>query len=455
MIDPTLPRPTAPLVDGQARPTREWYDFLRQAFESFEGDAAMQAQIAEAMARIDALELSENATLKGTESVRIAGTLASGLVQFRLAGDEQSPPATSYYGTESGGEKGWHAVADALDVAADELTKVVDSDTGIITFGLADVTPAAGGTLQLTGFDGKGRLSERGDATTDDLPEGGDNLYFTDERAAAAAPVQSVNDKTGAVTLSASDVGAQPAAANLTSWAAIAPSEKQDAGFITGTSATVRLHNSTGSSSAGAIWITATPTLSYRIDGVQVFAVTSGGNFVPDPDNTRNLGSSSARWANAWVASGVINPSDAREKTPVRPLTEAEIAAAIELGGEIGIYQWLAMIAEKGEEGARLHVGMTVQRAIEIMESHGLDPFRYGFICYDEWGELPELWEDIPAQIDGEGNEVSPATLFLVQGHRPAGNRYSFRPDELLAFIARGLAYRLDAIEQRLATAGL
>lgn len=43
--------------------------------------------------------------------------------------------------------------------------------------------------------------------TTTDVPEG-TNLYYTDARAAAAAPVQSVNAKTGTVTLTAADVGA-------------------------------------------------------------------------------------------------------------------------------------------------------------------------------------------------------------------------------------------------------
>jgi hypothetical protein len=35
-----------------------------------------------------------------------------------------------------------------------------------------------------------------------------------------------------------------------------------------------------------------------------------------------------------------------------------------------------------------------VQRAIEVMESHGLDPMRYGFICYDQWPESVEEIED-------------------------------------------------------------
>lgn len=97
------------------------------------------------------------------------------------------------------------------------------------------------------------------------------------------------------------------------------------------------------------------------------------------------------------------------------------------------MYQWLAMIEAKGDD-ARLHVGMTVQRAIQIMQSQGLDPMRYGFVCYDQWSEAPE-------ELDGD----------VVQEHRTAGDRYSFRMDELLAFIARGAAHRLRDVEHRLA----
>lgn len=45
------------------------------------------------------------------------------------------------------------------------------------------------------------------EGTTDNLLEGSSNLYFTTQRASAAAPVQSVAGKTGAVSLLKSDVG--------------------------------------------------------------------------------------------------------------------------------------------------------------------------------------------------------------------------------------------------------
>ncbi len=181
---------------------------------------------------------------------------------------------------------------------------------------------------------------------------------------------------------------------------------------------------------------------------------------IPITDNGVSWGTSASRWSVIYAATGTINTSDAREKTEVRPFTSSELAAAAALGSEIGIYQWLSMLSEKGE-AARQHIGMTVQRAIEIMRSHGLDPFAYGFICYDEWPELTEIRNEWPAQpevVDDFGvvvSEAKEAGFEVVQEFRAAGNRYSFRMDELLAFIARGLSHRLSEIERRLDSAGL
>lgn len=70
-----------------------------------------------------------------------------------------------------------------FEATPDEL--VVSNPTGSagnVTYGLADVTPVAGGTMKTLTFDGKGRRIEESEATTDDLPEGDDNLYYTDTR---------------------------------------------------------------------------------------------------------------------------------------------------------------------------------------------------------------------------------------------------------------------------------
>jgi len=176
------------------------------------------------------------------------------------------------------------------------------------------------------------------------------------------------------------------------------------------------------------------------------------GHTEPGADNAQTMGSASLRWSVVYAATGTINTSDAREKTDVAPLTAAELAAAADLARAPGTYQWLSAVQAKGAD-ARLHAGLTVQQAIAIMQSHGLDPFRYGFICYDQWPETPEVVNSWPAQdavLDDAGNVVTPAIEAgseITQEYRPAGDRYSFRHDELLLFIARGFAARLDALE--------
>ncbi|MGZ0785857.1 tail fiber domain-containing protein [Pseudomonas saponiphila] len=162
--------------------------------------------------------------------------------------------------------------------------------------------------------------------------------------------------------------------------------------------------------------------------------VRSSGDFQPGDDNLYDIGGAGVRPKTLWAATGAISTSDAREKTVVRGLSKEEVGAAKALAKEIGSYRWLAAIAEKGES-ARDHIGMTVQRAIQVMSSFGLDPFAYGFICHDAWEERIQA-----GPVEGEDPTVV-----------PAGDRYSFRIDELNLFLAAGFEARLAEIESRFA----
>jgi len=103
---------------------------------------------------------------------------------------------------------------------SDAVTNVAGR-TGAVTLAQADIaglttgdSPAfAGLTVDtLSGVVKATSGALAGGASTSDLPEGA-NLYYTDARAAAAAPVQSVAGRTGAVTLAVADVsGAAPLA---------------------------------------------------------------------------------------------------------------------------------------------------------------------------------------------------------------------------------------------------
>ncbi|MEN3238693.1 tail fiber domain-containing protein [Methylobacterium ajmalii] len=154
------------------------------------------------------------------------------------------------------------------------------------------------------------------------------------------------------------------------------------------------------------------------------------GNVMPWTSGATSLGLPYQPWDKVFANTGSIQASDARLKsTPdgnrisqdddwkVTPLTEAEINWAIALASEIGVYVWNDAIAKKGVAGARRHLGVTVQRVIQLALEHGLNPLDYGIVCIDEWDAI----DSGPVQI-------------------PAGERYSLRHDELGMLISRGLA---------------
>lgn len=151
-----------------------------------------------------------------------------------------------------------------------------------------------------------------------------------------------------------------------------------------------------------------------------------------------NLGSPETPWENIFSADGTISTSDARKKTDVRSMTSNELAAAKELAKEIGVYKWLHSIETKGSS-AREHIGLTVQKVIDIMEKNELDPMRYGFVCYDSWEHKPAVYSE-----DEEGNPV------LEEEEVEAGDAYSLRHNELIMFITRGFEERISALEKQL-----
>lgn len=198
-------------------------------------------------------------------------------------------------------------------------------------------------------------------------------------------------------------------------------------------------------------------SIEFWTGGTRRLFIGAGGVTQPGQDNAYSVGSGAFRYTTAFLSSGAISTSDAREKTPVRALTDKEVAAARDLAKEIGFYQFLSAVEEKGAD-ARQHCGMTVQRAIEVLESHGLNPMSYSFICHNTWEretkQHPAEYEQIEV--------IDPETSVVTYKQGPikaqawtevlseAGDRYSFRSDGLLAFVAAGFEARLSALEARL-----
>ncbi|MFK3647904.1 hypothetical protein ACI2IY_05630 [Lysobacter enzymogenes] len=183
--------------------------------------------------------LSINTRVQGDMSIETNGILAQGWVGFQLVGDVLDPLPTSYYGTGPLGEKGWRTIASAFLAGVGITLTEAEDGTGVITVALAEledsgagalvaitrdaygrvegmkpatITGTAGrivvangdavaglptvdlaevpdggaGTLQKTARDAYGRMTDTSAATTDDLPEGATNPYFTAARAVAA-----------------------------------------------------------------------------------------------------------------------------------------------------------------------------------------------------------------------------------------------------------------------------
>jgi hypothetical protein len=111
-------------------------------------------------------------------SVAVADPVPVGVVGFL---GPAGAPATVSVGTVSTGSPGSSAV----------VTNVGTSSAAVLNFTIPRGDTGAAGS----------------GANTDSINEGSTNLYFTAGRAAAAAPVQSVAGKTGAVALVKADVG--------------------------------------------------------------------------------------------------------------------------------------------------------------------------------------------------------------------------------------------------------
>jgi len=191
--------------------------------------------------------------------------------------------------------------------------------------------------------------------------------------------------------------------------------------------------------------------------------LVSSGVFQAGADNSISLGLASYRWKDIAAANPTIITSDLREKDWRGGLDETELRVAKRLAGLVGIYRWKASIAEKGES-ARLHAGVTVQAVMAAFEAEGLDPVRYGLICYDEWEDrfepvtatrkVPLVGPDGRPEIDKKtGIPLVVDEIYETGEQRltlAAGNRYGLRYDHLWAFVAAGQEARLARMEARL-----
>lgn len=152
--------------------------------------------------------------------------------------------------------------------------------------------------------------------------------------------------------------------------------------------------------------------------------------------NNMSLGESATAWSQVFAQNTSISTSDERLKTAIRALKPAEVAAFAAIARLPAIWRWIHRVegddtCEPEGWEARKHGGPTVQAAMAIMEANGLDPFAYACFCYDQW-------EAEGATYDEDGEVLTPA--------REAGDRYSFRKEELLCLCLSALAAQHDQL---------
>lgn len=205
----SLPSVRQAVVDQGGTLSRPYYVHLQALATSVDALASKVGDVTVT----PAAPISPNANVTGAFSIYTQGTLKSGIVRVLLQGDTQTPGNTQYYGSDGTGTRGWFNVADTLD-STSNITLTVGTD-GVTTFDLANLADSGtGAALVKITRDAKGRVSGTHSATTSDLAEG-TNLYFTNARASAAAPVQSVFGRTGAVVATTGDytfaqIGSKP-----------------------------------------------------------------------------------------------------------------------------------------------------------------------------------------------------------------------------------------------------
>lgn len=221
--------------------------------------------------------------------------------------------------------------------------------------------------------------------------------------------------------------------------------------------------------------------LSLAIDGSAKWDFVKLGHFYPRADNTLNIGAGSLRIKELFAATGTINTSDGDTKTGVIDAFSDHAAMRAVRRVNLVRYQFKDSAFEKGPDGARLHFGVIAQQVQEAFEAEGLDAFRYGLLCFDEWedqfDEVQEqdedadgnlLWDEwvapaeVPKMVERDGKMV----LGLVTVEEPvrkpririrrelriaAGSRYGVRYDELWALMLAAERQRNDEIEARLA----
>ncbi|KFG90721.1 Peptidase S74 [Sphingobium herbicidovorans NBRC 16415] len=199
--------------------------------------------------------------------------------------------------------------------------------------------------------------------------------------------------------------------------------------------------------------------LSFWVNGSERWRISSSGHFYPIADNAYSVGGASNRPSVIYAATGSINTSDEREKSWIGIHADDRakyLRIACAILDELGWFQFLESIEEKGADGARWHFGVRAQAVWAIVAGEGLcapligtgaeqrpDPDWEGppppaWLCFDQWDEAVRQ-EPIFSEVllDADGKPLQTGTRETIE--REAGNRFGLRTDQLDLLLSWGL----------------
>lgn len=256
--------------------------------------------------------------------------------------------------------------------------------------------------------------------------------------ASATLLVDGISDSTN----SGEEYGLGGAAIVLTRYSGFRPS-----------GAIVSYQRGTGGNAGLAVLVSSGKTSSNVVTPIWFYVAGQSSPFV---DNTISLGNPTKRVTEVFAGTATINTSDSREKSSISPISNNLLEAV----GNIPIhtFKFTEAVEKKGENAARLHIGVTAQEVKQAFEEQGLDATNYGLFCHDEWEDEYANVDviDEPAIVNDEGVVIKPAVKHKENKKiQSAGDRYGIRYVELLILECAYLRNELSKIKTVLANKGI
>lgn len=114
----------------------------------------------------------------------------------------------------------------------------------------------------------------------------------------------------------------------------------------------------------------------------------------PESDSTTDIGTASRRFDDIYAV-GTVTPSDANLKQDIKPISNAECLAALEL--ELVKFKFNSSVTAKGDS-ARYHYGVIAQDAAVVLEKHGIDINEFAPLCVTQTkdpdtNKAGEVWQ--------------------------------------------------------------